>query len=179
MTIDELKEKIRLHGMWAKGDPAGQRAYLRGVYLQRAYLRGVYLQGAYLQGADLRGAKNFDIATIIHTRSIVPEVGVFTGFKQARTDDGRVIVCLEVPATAKRLGGLLGRKCRVSEAVVMSMTHPDGTPYEGEASSLRDSKFKYAMGLVVEVAGFCEDVTEECAAGIHLFLTRQEAVEYS
>ena len=54
--IDELKEILRLHGVWLRDEDGGKRADLRGAYLRGAYLRGVDLRGAYLQRADLRGA---------------------------------------------------------------------------------------------------------------------------
>src|ERR1035437_3811823 len=213
MTIEELREKIRLHGLWLANDPRGSRANLRGAYLreadlqradlqgaylqganlqganlQRAYLQRAYLQGADLQGADLHGADlqetylqgaDFDLADIIHRFSIVPESGAFTAYKQARSEDEtRIIVKLEIPASAKRLGGLVGRKCRVSKAGVVSLTLVDGAPYKGESHSMHDHDFKYIKGTTVEVLDFCEDAKEECAKGINLFLTRREAVEY-
>jgi hypothetical protein len=76
-----LVKTLKLHGMWARGEPGGVRANLRdadltttclaganlrsadlaganlaGANLTGAYLRGAYLRGADLAGADLRGA---------------------------------------------------------------------------------------------------------------------------
>lgn len=56
MTTDEIKEKLRLHKLWADGAPGGVRADLRGAGLLEADLRGAGLRGAYLRGADLRDA---------------------------------------------------------------------------------------------------------------------------
>ena len=54
MTSDELKEKIRLHGMWINGEMGGERANLRGANLTDANLTDAYLTDAYLTGANLR-----------------------------------------------------------------------------------------------------------------------------
>ena len=200
MTSDELKEKIRLHGMWINGEMGGDRANLTGANLTDANLRGAkltganltganlrganltdaYLTGANLRGANLTGAKNFDATPFIHKFSIVPEAGRFTAFKKVLCNEtGKGIIAqLEVPATAKRLGGLIGRKCRVSRARVVSLTNIDGTPFAGPCRSGHDAAFKYAVGEMVEVVNFCEDPAIECAPGIHVFITRQEAVEY-
>ena len=41
-----------------------------------------------------------------------------------------------------------------------------------------DSNFIYRVGTTVEVEDFETDRWDECAAGIHFFITRQEAVQY-
>jgi hypothetical protein len=52
-TSGDLKEIVRLHGLWL-GDPAtGSRATLTGANLYRAYLTGANLTGANLTGANL------------------------------------------------------------------------------------------------------------------------------
>ncbi len=60
MTADELKEVIRLHGLWMRGDQAGRRAYLAGANLAGANLAGAYLAGANLAGANLADANLAD-----------------------------------------------------------------------------------------------------------------------
>ena len=56
MTFD-LAEVLRLHGLWLQGNPAGQRANLRGADLRGADLRDAVLRDAVLAGATLTGAK--------------------------------------------------------------------------------------------------------------------------
>jgi uncharacterized protein YjbI with pentapeptide repeats len=58
---EDIKEVLRLHGMWLRDEEGGKRADLNGANLRGAYLRGAYLHGAdlsgaYLNGANLRGA---------------------------------------------------------------------------------------------------------------------------
>ncbi len=292
MTIEELREKVRLHGLWLAGDPIGQRADLRGAdlrgaYLQGADLRGAYLQGAYLrvaylqradlrgadlrgadlqgahlrgadlqradlrvaylqgahlrgadlqradlrvaylQGADLRGAylqgadlqradlrgadlrvadlrgadlqgaylqgadlqradlrgadlQGDQVKALLHAVSIVPQEGPFWVFKAVRCKSTHKVVILqmEVPATAQRLGGLVGRKCRVSEAIVLGATWPDGKPFDGEMVSDRDESFAYRVGATVTPDSFDPNAAEECSHGIHVFMNRLEAIGY-
>lgn len=52
----DLKEIIRKHGMWFRGENGGQRASLRGVNLREANLCEADLRGADLRGANLGGA---------------------------------------------------------------------------------------------------------------------------
>ena len=47
-----------------------------------------------------------------------------------------------------------------------------------EVNSNYDSRFVYRIGETVEVPNFDDDRWNECAPGIHFFITRQEAVEY-
>ena len=52
----ELKEIIRNHGMWLRGEDGGERANLSGANLSGANLREADLIGANLHGADLSRA---------------------------------------------------------------------------------------------------------------------------
>ena len=56
MEQEKLKDILEKHRRWAHLEDGGQRADLRGAYLQCAYLQGANLQGANLQGANLQGA---------------------------------------------------------------------------------------------------------------------------
>ena len=147
-----------------------REAYLQGADLQGADLREAYLQGADLREADLQGAKN------VFVPLSCPEEGEFIGFKKARSG---YIVKLKIPEDAKR-SSATGRKCRCSKAIVLSITtkngEDDGTT---EIASSYDSKFLYKVGETVEVENFCEDRFEECAPGIHFFITRKEAEDYN
>ena len=62
----------------------------------------------------------------------------------------------------------------------MSITKIDGTD-DGttEVQSAYDQSFVYRVGETVEVSDFCEDRWDECAAGIHFFITRKEAEDYN
>ena len=61
---------------------------------------------------------------------------------------------------------------------MLDVQHIDGTSAGAIAISKHDRNFVYTVGKEVSVKGFCEDRRKECAAGIHFFVTRQEAVDY-
>lgn len=72
-----------------------------------------------------------------------------------------------------------GRKCRRSEAKVLAIENEDGTAANvQEVYSRCDMSFVYRVGETVKVDNFDDDRRNECAAGIHFFITRQEAVDY-
>ena len=173
-------------------------ANLRSANLHSANLRGAELRGADLYGADLRGAdlcdadlhnadlrsadlcgvKNTDkIAWNVHTAFYplqCPETGSFIGHKKA----SGYIVELEICANAKR-SSATSRKCRCSKAKVLSITHLDGSDSGlTEVRSDYSKEFVYCVGETVEVPDFDENRWNECAPGIHFFVTREEAVKY-
>ena len=144
-------------------------ANLSGANLYKADLRGADLSGADLYLADLHGAKNLNFPIAC------PEKGMFTAFKKARG----YIIELEIPDDALRSSST-SRKCRCSKAKVVSITNLDGTPSDIKSvASCHDSKFIYNLGETVEVPNFDTNRWNECAPGIHFFITRQEAVEYA
>ena len=66
----------------------------------------------------------------------------------------------------------------VSKAEVLSIVDEDGKSYY-EAYSAYDDNFVYKVGEIVEVDNFDDNRWEECAPGIHFFLTKDEALSYS
>ena len=160
----ELKNILDKHSLWLTGDPNGVRADLSGADLYRADL---YMTN--LRGADLRGSKGIDYPMNC------PENGSFIGFKKVRDD---LIVELEITEDALR-SSATGRKCRCSKAKVLSITNIDGTESNANsARSLWDPAFVYTVGKTVEVSNFDTNRWNECASGIHFFITRQEAVDF-
>ena len=204
ISKDELSEILSKHEIWLNKEVGGIRADLRGADLRgadlsRADLRWADLRGADLNGADLRwadlngadlsganlngadlsgadlrwadlnGAKNLNFPIAC------PEKGMFTAFKKARG----YIIELEIPDDALRSSSTT-RKCRCSKAKVVSITNLDGTPSDIKSvASRHDSKFIYNLGETVEVPNFDTNRWNECAPGIHFFITRQEAVDYA
>lgn len=146
---------------------SGANLYEADLY--EADLRGAELRGADLYEADLRGAKNLNFPIAC------PEKGTFTAFKKA----GKYIIELEIPDDALRSSSTT-RKCRCSKAKVVSITNLDGTPSDVKSvASYYDSKFIYNLGETVEVPNFDTNRWNECAPGIHFFITRQEAIDYA
>ena len=190
----ELKAIIYKHAKWARGEDGGERADLYGADLRDADLRGANLRNADLRGADLcdadlcnanlrdadlRDAKNIDkIAWNARTAFYplqCPETGSFIGYKKAADK----IVMLEICADAKR-SSATSRKCRCSKAKVLSITHLDGSDSGlTEVRSNYSKEFVYRVGETGEVHDFDENRWNECAPGIHFFVTREEAVKYN
>ena len=158
-TLEEILER---HKHWWDEDCEGWQH-------MRANLSGANLYGANLYGANLSGAENVPFVPMV-----CPDTGSFIGFKKASGH----IVMLGIPEDARRLSAT-GRKCRCDKAIVIRIEDMDGTTSDlTEVASDRDSGFVYKVGKMVSVPNFCEDRWQECSAGIHFFINRQEAVNY-
>ena len=197
MTKTELKEILKKHLAWLRCEPDGCRANLRdadlcGANLRDADLRGANLRGANLCGANLRGAnlrdadlcganlRGADLDKVLWNMYTsfypiqCPESGSFIGWKRARGH----IVKLEITEDALR-SSATSRKCRCSKAKVIAIETLDGTPTpSNEIASDYDDNFIYKIGEIVEVTDFDTNRWNECAPGIHFFITRDEAVKY-
>ena len=172
ITPDELKEYLRKHKLWVCGEDGGERADLRDANLRNADLSYADLSYANLRGADLRGVK-YNELTAFYALAC-PESGAFIGWKKAR---GK-IVKLEICEDAKR-SSATSRKCRCSKAKVLSIENVDGGDSGLAAiSSDYDSSFVYTAGEIVEVSDYDDNRWKECSAGIHFFITRDEAVRW-
>ena len=158
-------------------------ADLRDADLRDADLRGADLfladlRGADLRGADLRGA-NLSELTVAQT-SILPDEGDIIGWKKALALDGApIIVKLLIPSDAKRSNST-GRKCRANKARILDLQDRQGNslPPDTTAYSSFDPDFTYKKGETVHVEDFDTNRWNECAPGIHFFITRIEAVKY-
>ena len=153
-------------------------ANLSGANLSRADLFGANLSGANLYGADLSEA-NLTDANLSGAKLpdflIVPQKGSFIVYKKLQDN---LIAELEIPESAGRINSLVGRKCRVSEAKVLSITSLDGLTKYKKAIDGHTGALKYIVGKTVKPDKFDNDVRVECINGIHCFITRREAEEY-
>ena len=150
-------------------------ANLSGANLSDAYLSGANLSGANLSDANLRGANLSDAnlsdakdAELAIARTRILAQGALIGWKKCRNG---VIVKLRIPEEAKR-SHAFGRKCRAEFADVLEI---DGAEV---AISSHDGKTEYRVGQRVMPDSFSDDWQEECAPGIHFFITREEAENY-
>ena len=203
MNANDLKTILEKHKMWLNDEDGGEMADLSGANLRWADLRWADLSGADLcradlcwadlsgadlrradlcradlSGADLSGANLSGVQHIESARNLFypltcPEKGEYTAFKKA----DEKIVELRIPADAKRLSAT-GRKCRANKAVVISITTLEGDPAGNEVRSDHDKSFAYRVGETVEVQNFDENRWNECAPGIHHYITREEAVRH-
>ena len=143
-------------------------ANLIGANLSDANLSGANLRGADLRGADLSGAKYIP-DNVSATTSIVPD-GDLVVYKQLANDS---IATLKIPKEAKR-SNATGRKCRAEYAEVLAIQDNEGGAMESGVSWY-DNSFVYRVGETVHPHEWCEDRWQECAGGIHFYLTRYEA----
>jgi hypothetical protein len=125
-----------------------------------ANLYGAHLRGSHLAEARFAGVK--DINPLFLAITLITPDGDLIGYKKL---EGGVICKLLIPAAARRCNAA-GRKCRAEYAVVL----------EGEGVSLHDKAFVYKVGETVKPTnGFSTDRWDECAPGIHFYITRIEA----
>lgn len=156
-------------------------ANLHGADLCGANLYGANLSDANLSDADLRYANRVKLS--LAKISILPDEGDIIGWKKAYVDGTMlpkpVIVKLLIPSDAQR-SNATGRKCRASTARVLDLQDKQGNslPPDTTAYSGYDTDFTYKKGETVHVENFDTNRWNECAPGIHFFITRIEAAEY-
>ena len=150
-------------------------AYLSGADLSCADLSRANLSRANLSGANLSGATKIELDLVNKFFPICcPESGAFIGWKKAHGE----IIKLEIQEDALR-SSAYGRKCRSSKVKVLAIENADGSDSGlTEIASDYDKTFIYRVGEIIEEPNFDKDRRNECAPGIHFFITRQEAVNY-
>lgn len=150
-------------------------AVLKNCHISR--LNAEFMENANFETADICGN------TINADKFMVcPEDGSFTGWKRVVTaKEEPLIVKLEIPANAQR-SSANGRKCRASEAKVIAiydMNTGKAYPKNRYAYSIYRPGFKYKVGETVACEKeFDTNRWNECASGIHFFMTRREAENY-
>ncbi len=157
-----------LRGAYLRG------ANLRAANLRAANLRGATLSGANLRDADLRGA-NLSGARGLHTFNLSPQVGAFIGYK--KLSDGHIAELI-IPDDARRLNAYGSRKCRAEYVMVSQIWDTRGMETTAPIPGQHSAQTMYETGSITRPDAFCDDKRIECAAGIHFFMTREEAQEY-
>ena len=145
-------------------------ANLSGANLRYANLSGADLRGANLCDADFRDAKN-----IPYIQLACPSDGSFIGWKKVKD----VLIKLEIPADAKRSSATTN-KCRCEKAKVLGF-------YDLNSTELNIDKIinyvfhtcEYRKGEMVYPDYFDENRWNEYSHGIHFFVNKQDAINYS
>lgn len=142
-----------------------------GLAVEWAMKSGANLSRADLSRADLReanlsGAK--EIPALAAAQTLIVPAGNIIGWKKCRRD---VIVRLSVPTEARR-SNATGRKCRAEFVDVIEVIGAE------VGVSTHDGKTEYRVGQRVTCDAWCEDRWQECAGGVHFFLTEEEASAY-
>lgn len=158
------------------------RTVFRGARLQGTTLRGDDLRGADIRGADLYAAnlEGAELEGVVHDQTTrwfdlyCPAEGAFLGYKKCVNDR---LVQLLIPAAARRSSATLP-SCRCDRAKVLTIKSFDYRQHFTEAWSLVNEDFVYRVGEWVAEPAFNEDRFMDSAAGIHFWLTREEAWAY-
>jgi len=139
-------------------------ANLEGANLYGANLEGANLKYANLKGANLRGSKGVT-EYISASLQVLPDEGDVIGWKKCL--DG-ILVKLLIKSDTPRSSATT-RKCRAKEVVVLDVIGSN------IGISRHDGKITYKVDKRVVCDTWCEDRWDECAGGIHFFITRKEA----
>ena len=158
-----------------------KNANLEETNLKYANLRNANLEYADLEYADLRHSNLIcanlkNVRTNFHTvgcKLACPEEGSFIGFKKAN----ECLIKLLILEDAKRSSSTTS-KCRCDKAKVLEITDIKTGEKIEKISSNYDSNFVYRTGEIVYVNDFDENRWNECSAGIHFFINKQDAIEY-
>ena len=166
---------MKVHGFTIEPGADLRGADLRGANLRGAYLQNADLRGANLHNADLQGAYLWDAylwgANLQNTNlqnaklppyQICPETGGFIAWKKVISG----VIKLYIPATAKRMSSLVGRKCRAEYVKVL----------KGSGTSSRGGQ--YVQGKIYRPDKYDDDIRIECSHGVHFFITKAEAEAY-
>lgn len=166
-------------------------AQITQVDFSNAEIRSSSFYGATLDRVNFDGA--FISSSVGFLNMRCPEEGSFIAWKKVWHDDAyeftSATLCSEnahflvakllIPEDALRSSATTN-KCRASKAVVLELQNLDGTPSNlTKAHAFYDLEFVYEVGKTVEVKDFDTYRWKECAAGIHFFVTRNEAVNHS
>ena len=187
MNKKELDKILADHKKWRRGN-GGERANLRSANLSFANLSSANLSYADLSSANLSSANlsfanlrsadlsyaNLRYADLSYAnlpRFQIPQTGTLDVFKKV---DGK-IVKLQIPAKAKRIISLIGRKCRAEYAKVLDIE--DGGPVSTTGYG-NEPMTKYEIGKIVKPDSYDDDIRIECSHGIQFFLTLEEAKEF-
>lgn len=133
--------------------------------LEGANLRSANLKNANFINANLRNV-NFRYAKLPHYQ-IVPEEGSFIGYKKVGGD----VIKILIPEDAKRTSTLVGRMCRASHIKVIAGS--------GIFCAYGKQPVKYEEGEIVYADEYDGDIKTQYASGIHFFMTKREAKEYT
>lgn len=150
-----------------------QYAALTHAELYFANLTHADLSNACLTGTNLTGAIRSGSIGIPGIKC--PSAGEFVGWKIAQ----KHLVKLLIPKDARR-SSAVSSKCRCSKAKVIGIFSLKGKEIKlSRVHSDYDSSFVYRVGDMVEVHDFDDNRWKECTAGIHFFMTPEEASDYA
>ena len=144
-------------------------ANLSGANLSEADLRRANLSEADLRRANLSGANLSDV-------KYLPAFQICEGDLIAYKKVKGKIVTLSVPKDAKRTASIVGRKCRAEYAMVLEIEGHAPVTSNGRGNGIATL---YEEGKEVRADSYDPDWRVECSHGIHFWLTRKEAEDFT
>lgn len=144
------------------------KADLSDVNLMNANLSNAVFNSTFLNWANLSGIKLDDTkGSLMEYRRGKILTQDIIGYKKC---DGGIIVTLLIPRGAI-VFSINGNKCRTNRAKVISI--------DGADRAYSTYKYMtYYVGDEFNIYDFNLEYNEECAPGIHFFMTRKEAEDY-
>lgn len=132
--------------------------------------------------------KNADFDDSAFTNTIMPnypmtcpEKGSFIGYKKVCDINSykRYILKLEIPEDARR-SSATNNKCRCDKVKVLEIQNLNGSIAKNiiKARSIYNNEFIYKLNKITREPKFNTCRWNECAAGIHFFVNRKDAVNY-
>lgn len=126
---------------------------------------------------------NFVHCKFLKPVDILPTEGSFIAWKKVKSNYGYYVLKLLVAAEARRVTPYVqnNRKCRVSKVLVLAAYNAETgrKTKRTEFHSEWDCDFKYKVGEFSKEPGFDGSRQKICTSGIHVFLTKQEAMDYN
>ena len=124
--------------------------------------------------ANLRGANLIDAINIPYIPLACPSEGSFIGWKICTNH----LIKLEIPEDARR-SSATSNKCRCDKAKVLAITDFEEKTSFKRVINKNFIKCVYEVGKMVYPDNFDEDRWNECSHGIHFFINKQDAINYS
>lgn len=133
------------------------------------------LTKASICSCDMRDMETNEATMGFH--NTCPEEGAFIGWKRVRDNK---FVKLWISDEARRSSST-SRKCRCDKAFVLGIYDENKMflPNVTRVYSIHDESFVYEVNKVAHVDDFNENRWQECASGIHFFMTFEEAKQYN
>ena len=170
-----------------------------GANFRDANFKNISINDVDFRRAYLDNITNFNNADgIINIPITCPTEGAFIAWKIVNeyatvevTNSGYTkkiqnsyLVKLQIPASAKRSSST-SRKCRASKAKVLGIYDLDGKRLKLDhivnivEVDDKEVELDYIVGQMVYPDSFDDNRWNQCSHGIHFFLSRQEAIDYS
>lgn len=121
----------------------------------------------------------------------VPQNKEITVYKKAKHEGSQYLVTMIIPKEARRTGCLFpNKKCRAEFAIITKIEriiwdYDRGKPVAVESnqkivySGWLGYRFPYELGKKVFPDGYNGDIGVECTNGIHFFMKKKDALEYT